>query len=88
MSELLSSPPCRLTPLNAAFYNEGQYHLNLTVTVAQLAERRTVAPEVEGSSPSSHPKTSPTPSKIRRIIIHPLTQAFSLMDDADVPGAV
>ena len=37
------------------FYNEKQFHPDRMVSVAQLVERRTVAPVVEGSSPSTHP---------------------------------
>ena len=44
-----------LTRSERGLYNEGQLDFNLTVSVAQLVERRTVAPVVEGSSPSTHP---------------------------------
>ena len=44
-----------LTLAAHGLYNEVQIAFNRTVTVAQLVERRTVAPVVEGSSPSSHP---------------------------------
>lgn len=33
----------------------GRLEASLVVSVAQLVERRTVAPVVEGSSPSAHP---------------------------------
>ena len=48
-------PPARLTLSERGLYNECQHDFYLMVSVAQLVERRTVAPVVEGSSPSTHP---------------------------------
>lgn len=48
-------PSPGLTLAAPGSYNGDQFEFNHTVSVAQLAERRTVAPEVEGSSPSTHP---------------------------------
>ena len=45
----------RLTLPGGCLYNEAAVRFFHLVSVAQLAERRTVAPVVEGSSPSTHP---------------------------------
>ena len=54
------------------------------MSVAQLVERRTVAPVVEGSSPSTHPNSIAFHENIDWV----LTPPVELEDDAPVPGAV
>ena len=50
-----SCPPGAVDRAGSGLYNGDQLEFNFTVSVAQLVERRTVAPVVEGSSPSTHP---------------------------------
>ena len=76
-------------PVPASPYNETVARFKSLVSVAQLVERRTVAPVVEGSIPSTHPNLSKRrPGKFDTKFDNLLTSPPSWYMMARVPGAV